>query len=350
VDEAGLQNLVSTIQYNCDISDAQFAGDYTMCTYLLKMREFYRWEQGISLGLRLDNRVVGEWVERREQRWAQLLDDNSDFTELNWADRSYPVFTADPLNQVLSQNGYVYGGGYGRFGKPYFFIADLLRSEALQGYQIWITGREYARELVAPPAMAQGRTIYVRRESLRRMLWERVEEWSWRKRENALARAIGCYGFDTDRDRALDEMTENEMETAILHEIGEVVAGELIGEWWNDMLFAVSRTTAEALVRAVRDHLADCLSSLPAMLDAENTASLHFYFANMSPLRREIFPTLNQAYAKWLNNGDARPLKRAVREGKQHWLSVTDQIMETYRQYQDQSVQRIESLVSHSHF
>lgn len=345
-----LLNLTATVQHNCDVSDAQFAGDYTMCTYLLKMREFYRWEQGIDLGLRMDNRIVGEWVERREQRWARIHDAGGDYRNLDWEGRQYAPFAADQLNQSLTRSGYVYGGGYGRFGKPHFFIAELSRAEALEGYQIWVTGREFARELVAPPAMAQGRTIYVRRESLRRMLWERIEEWGWRKRENALARAIGCYSFDADRDGALEAMTENETETAILHEIGELVAGELIGECWGDMLLTVSRTTAEAMVRAVRDHLADCLSSLPAMLDAENSASLHFHFANMSPLRREIFPALNQAYARWLDDGDARPLKRAVRDGKRHWLSVTDQIMETYRQYKDQSAQRIESLVTQSHF
>ena len=298
-----LLNLTATVQHNCDVSDAQFAGDYTMCTYLLKMREFYRWEQGIDLGLRMDNRIVGEWVERREQRWARIHDAGGDYRNLDWEGRQYAPFAADQLNQSLTRSGYVYGGGYGRFGKPHFFIAELSRAEALEGYQIWVTGREFARELVAPPAMAQGRTIYVRRESLRRMLWERIEEWGWRKRENALARAIGCYSFDADRDGALEAMTENETETAILHEIGELVAGEL-----------------------------------------------HFHFANMSPLRREIFPALNQAYARWLDDGDARPLKRAVRDGKRHWLSVTDQIMETYRQYKDQSAQRIESLVTQSHF
>ncbi len=345
-----LQHLIEAVQHNCDMSDAQFAGDYTMCVYLLKMREFFRWERGIALGERLDSRSVGAWVEGREHHWAQLLDREPGYLDLTWKGACFAPFSADPINQVLSSSQLVYGGGYGRFGKPHFFIADLLRSESLQGYQVWIAGREYARELVAPPAMAQGRTIYIRRESLRRMLWELVEEWGWRKRENALARAIGCYGFDQDQDRALEAMTENELENAILHEIGELVAGELIGERWNDMLFSVARTSAEAQVRAVRDHLADCLSSLPAILNEENNASLHFHFANMSPLRKEIFPALNNAYERWLNSGDAQQLKRAVREGKQHWLAVTDQIMETYQEYKEHSAPRIQSLVTQSYF
>ncbi len=37
------QELISQVQHNCDISDANHAGNYTLCIYLLKMREYYRW-------------------------------------------------------------------------------------------------------------------------------------------------------------------------------------------------------------------------------------------------------------------------------------------------------------------
>jgi hypothetical protein len=42
-----LGQVVATVQKNCHISDAQYAGDYTLCIFLLKMREFYRWENQI---------------------------------------------------------------------------------------------------------------------------------------------------------------------------------------------------------------------------------------------------------------------------------------------------------------
>ncbi|MCK7491237.1 MAG: hypothetical protein MZW92_05610 [Comamonadaceae bacterium] len=35
------------MQKNCDISDAHHARDMTMCTYLLEMREYFRWEHDI---------------------------------------------------------------------------------------------------------------------------------------------------------------------------------------------------------------------------------------------------------------------------------------------------------------
>ena len=43
-----LQPLLSAVQRNCHISDARHAGDYTLCIYLLKMREYFRWERRYS--------------------------------------------------------------------------------------------------------------------------------------------------------------------------------------------------------------------------------------------------------------------------------------------------------------
>ena len=40
-----IKQLSDTVQLNCHISDARHAGNYTLCIYLLKMREFYRWEK-----------------------------------------------------------------------------------------------------------------------------------------------------------------------------------------------------------------------------------------------------------------------------------------------------------------
>ena len=55
--------------------------------------------------------------------------------------------------------------------KPVFFFAELERRETHEGYSLIVAGREYARDLAAPPAMTREHTIYIRRESLRRMLF-----------------------------------------------------------------------------------------------------------------------------------------------------------------------------------
>ena len=45
---AGMAALVQAVQTNCDIADARHARDVSLCTYLLGMREFYRWECGAA--------------------------------------------------------------------------------------------------------------------------------------------------------------------------------------------------------------------------------------------------------------------------------------------------------------
>jgi len=39
-----LAPTLAVVRTNCHISDARHATDYTLCIYLLKMREYYRWE------------------------------------------------------------------------------------------------------------------------------------------------------------------------------------------------------------------------------------------------------------------------------------------------------------------
>lgn len=57
-----LKTLTESVQKNCHISDAQYAGHYTLCVFLLKMREYYRWENAIPQSQRLPKEAVGKSV------------------------------------------------------------------------------------------------------------------------------------------------------------------------------------------------------------------------------------------------------------------------------------------------
>ncbi|MDH3640282.1 MAG: hypothetical protein OES09_17715, partial [Gammaproteobacteria bacterium] len=326
--------------------DARYASDYGLCIYLLKMREYYRWEHRIPLDTPLSNQEVGDWMERKEAAWQALA--NQPFHDLGLSATAYDPFDAPRINEVLAESGLVYGGGIGRFAKPHFFVAQLIDREQLEGYSVWVAGEEYARELVAPPAMIQGDAIYVRKESLRRMLFEHLEEWRWNRGQHALTRVFEHYDVDRDSAAALERMTNQEMETLILHEIGELIAAKMIGGQWSDMMLSIVRTKAEIMSRAVKDHLADCVCVLPALLDGYNTPSLHFYFANLGTLRKELFPMLSGAYKTWIADGDTQSLKSAVRAGKDHWLAVAEQILEIHHAYGNDSPSRIETLVKDS--
>lgn len=317
--------LVDTVQRNCDISDARHAGDYGLCTFLLKMREYYRWENELPFTRGLPKAELGEWLATRERLWDGMQAD--EFGPLPLAGGALDPFDAETANRELLPQGYVYSAGYGRFGKPTFFLGSLLRTETRAGLTILVSSCEYARELTAPPAMLQGRTVYLRQESVRRFLWEKIEEWQWRKLENAMARTLESYDFVADPEAALGRMADSAMETMILHEIGEAMAGDRLGPAWHALARSVARTRAEPIARAVRDLLADCLSTLPGLLERADRAALHLYFATFDAPRSQLFPQALRAYEDFLRHGDPGRLQRAVREGEARWVATAERLV-----------------------
>lgn len=343
------QALINDIQHNCHISDARHAGNYTLCVYLLKMREFYRWEHRQRFADEPGKEAIGQWLSAREALWEQLEDEDFRPLQLPGSPARHDPFDAPALNRHLIADGLIYSGGYGVKNKPHFFIARLEQQQQYNGYHIYLSGEEYARDLTAPPAMSQQQTIYIRRESFKRMIWERTEEWRWNRPANAMARAIACYDFDTDVDQALDAMTASEIDAAILHEIGEIQAGETL-PGWQEMMQAISFTQAEIMARAVRDHYADTLHTLPALLGEQRAASIHFYFANLTSMRKHLFPSLMQAYQHWCEHGELRPLQKQVDSALDHWRSLARQMLAIHHDIPDgrECARRIEALVNAS--
>ena len=319
-----LHSLVATVQRNCDISDAHHARNYTLCIYLLKMREYFRWEKGYGFGDSLPNSELGDWLTAREQLWQEL--EGNDFEPIPVDGDHHQPFEADRINRRLLPRGLVYSGGIGGFARAHFFLAKLHRQEQRDGCDILIAGEEFARDLTAPPAMSLGNTIFVRRQSIRRMLWEKVEEWRWNEAESPMSRAMAFYPFDEDLDTALEAMTEVELEAVVLHEMGESRAGVLLGTHWERLLEATLQSRSELVLRAARDHLADCAVTLPQLIREERVPSLHFYFANLAGMRKEIFPSLAEAYRIWCERNDLSVMRRVVEKGERHWRRLAEEL------------------------
>lgn len=342
-----LQLLTQRIQHNCHISDAQYAGHYTMCIFLLKMREYYRWEKGIPLSHPLPRKEIGEWLVEREQFWDEL--DSLSFSPLSLNNQDYDPFDSDQINAHLNPQGYVYSGGLGIFHKPYFFLGKLEKKEVRGNITLLVSSEEYARDLVAPPAMLLGDTVYIRKESLRRIIWERVDEWLLKQQQDTpMARALACYDFESrhngDMESLLDQMTDNELESVLLHETGEAQARILLGPQWEELLTALPRSKAEFIARAVRDHLADCLTTLPSLLESENESSLHFYFANFNGMRKEIFPEAYKAYQHWVESGNLSALEEVCQKGQIYWQELANKMLEVYQTHTNKLAEDIESL------
>ena len=148
-----IQALINNVQLNCHISDARHAGNYTLCIYLLKMREFYRWEHQHSFSDKLSTDDIGDWLTTREELWQDV--ENADYNSITIADRNYDPFDSAGINRSLFSDDLIYSGGYGIKDKPHFFLAALEKKKNINDYTIYISGKEYARDLTSPPAMTR---------------------------------------------------------------------------------------------------------------------------------------------------------------------------------------------------
>ena len=321
-----LKLLSDAVQFNCDVADANFAGNYTMCIYLLKMRELYRWSESIDQSDKLHTGAVSDWVEQKEEYWESL--ENAEFKLLPLNGREYEPFEVQKINRDLQQYGLVYGAGYGRGCRPEFYLGVLAEVENYESYDLLISDHEYARDLSAPVAMSQGDQIYIRQESIRRMLWEQVEAWRWRKSpDGALSRVLQCFPLESDPESTLEQLVAMQMEHVINHEIGEVVAGKQLGEEWADMLMSHPGSRLEILARAIRDHLADTMVTLPVLIDLGDAAAIHLYFANLNAMRRALFPQLVTVYEQWCDSSSLDAFKRMIHPSHVHWLLQAEKIL-----------------------
>ncbi|MDH5425059.1 MAG: hypothetical protein OEY29_08710 [Gammaproteobacteria bacterium] len=337
-----LQAIINTVQKNCHISDAHHAGDYTLCIYLLKMREFYRWEKHLGFNDELSSDEIGGWLTEREALWDELGD--SDFSVIEPSQTPYNAFDSDAINQQLIPQGYIYSAGYGAKSKAIFYIAELEQQILQDGFTVYISGKELARDLTAPVAMSQQNNIYIRRESLQRMVWEKTVEWGWHRNKNAMFRAMNFYDFSAQADEAINKMTANEINNVILHEIGEIKSAQELGNW-QQMITELPPSQAEIMARAIKDLLADAISTLPVLINNRDEASIHFYFANFTHMRKELSAGLLQAYQQWDNDRDYAKLLSAVNQSREHWFDIARDILDIYEHHGTECATPIEALV-----
>ena len=344
------QQLIQQVQYNCDISDANHAGNYTLCIYLLKMREYYRWLHSIEFSHELESNKMGAWLREREETWEQVIDNS--FQDIQLGHNKFGIFDTENINANIAAQNLFYHAGIGQKAAHHFFIADLLESyvETSSNMKITITGSEYARDLTAPPAVSNQNEIIIRQESLKRLCWERYQEWHWNQYDNPMGTALAYYPFNDSVSDALQAMVQVEQHTLIQHELGEMSISNWLGADWSDMMLKIIGTKAELLARSVRDHLADCIKTLPFLIQQNNPASIHFYFANLTYMRKELFPSVIQAYREWDKSGTLEPLSDIVEHAAPHWESTINSILQTDRNNDKKLAAQLTELIEQSAF
>ncbi len=337
--------VVEAVQSNCDIADARHAREMPLCNYLLGMRELYRWEHELPFSQIPSKEEVGAWLTRREAQWNGMED--MEFRRIPVEGKEYDPFDSAMINRALVPRGLVYGGGYGRRGFPNFFLAQLGRQEGRSGLKVLVSGCEFARGIAAPPAALNNGIVFLRMDAMQRWLWGRFEAWDIRAADDAFKAAFECYG-EGSIETKLGRMAAQEAETLILHEMGEAIAEPLLGAAWREMLGSFAGRRAEALVRAVRDNLADCLVTLPELVRRRENCSVHFYFATFDGLRSSLFPRLREGYEQWCESGNGGVLDDIVTAGRTHWQGVAQRLLDAWRDDPSGAEAKVEHWIEHS--
>jgi hypothetical protein len=97
------------------------------------------------------------------------------------------------------------------------------------------------------------------------------------------------------------------------------------------MLLAVDDRRTEVVLRAVRDLLADCLVTLPALTARQANASLLFWIANFDGMRRALAPELSEPFHQDADRLDLSAIDSAASHGRQMWSDLAFDLLTAWR-------------------
>lgn len=259
--EERMRHFLTQVRANCRIATAGQVGYYSLCGMLLRLRQLYKWEQGLLPWQEGDPQEVLAWIARQEEAWNDLLE--TDLQDLPWQGRRLDPFAVSELNAILAPAGLAYGAGFTQGLAPMCFLGELRETRQRWGLTIWILGPELARDMDAAPALRQGDIIYLRTEPLAFHLWDLLADPS--KQNNLFLKvALASRGLDPlawlqqpERHAgAFQEMLTSQGEALICHEIGEAREPTL-QTTLPEIIQSFPHSKVERWVRALKDALAD---------------------------------------------------------------------------------------------
>jgi hypothetical protein len=333
-----IDDITRQVLHNCDISDAYHAGMFSICSLALRLRDLFKWEQGLPPWEERDSSEVLEWIEAKENNWDTYAD--NDFGKISINGRKLDPFDTTGLNKVLEPHGIFYGAGYARSLKPTFFLSEIDEKSKIDGITIYTLGRELARDLLTIPALTQDDCVVLRQESARLFIWDSIF-YIKKSARPALSVALDSCGLKDHQPKALQPHLATILaalkKTYIYHEIGELHDTVFDRHIWREIIAAFPYSPVEYLTRAVKDLLADTndYGTLRHIVKERKTASLAFYAAFLDGLIKEFFPELLTSFQMFTQTGDWGIIDQAVSSGyntaKKHAVLITDLYQEGVR-------------------
>jgi len=327
--------LTMQVLRNCDISDANHAGLYSVCGLALRLRDLYKWEHHLDPWTEKDSCEVLEWIGVKEDLWAHL--DRADYGRISLDGQSFDPFDTENINNLLTPQGILYGAGYAHSLKPTFFLAIIDKKLTIEDLDVFVLGRELARDLLTLPALSQDGRILFRKESARLFLWDQIF-YLKKSGQPFLRYALEKSGIEkSDPDslkRHLNRVLDMYQYTYIYHELGEIKDKDFDTEIWREIIGQYPRSLVEYFARTVKDLLADTNAhgTLNHIIREQKEISLGLYAAFFDGLSRSLFPELRASFNLFRQSGDWKDIKKAVSAGYDTARRAKDLMIDLYRE------------------
>lgn len=330
-----LKDFSRQVLHNCDITDARYAGLYSVCGLAMRLRDLYKWEQGVPPWQEGDASAVLDWIGDKEVFWESLM--SEEFLPLRLNGNRYDPFDSHRINLSLKPHGLFYGAGYAHSLKPTFFLAEIIAETKVADHTVWQLGREYARDLLTLPAFSQDGQVVLRSEAGRMFLWDQIAYINQAGRR-PLAMAMQACGLpdpepETIR-RHMDKILDVQQTVYLWHEVGELEDRTFDRKIWRRLLSDHPHTAVELFIRVLKDVLADtgANGALSHIISGRNKAALGLYMAFVKGLFPLLCSELVCAFDGFLANSDWEFLASAKRAIRQKATDLTQLVIDIYRQ------------------
>jgi hypothetical protein len=289
-----IKYLIEQVKYNCNLSDAKFWGYFSICGLLLRLRELYRHEKGLMPWEKIPSENIARWLDRREKLWKELENENFKPIEING--NSFGVYDVEGINRILNKKGLIYGGGLGIYGKPTFFLAKLEEKKELYDYSIYYIEKELCRDLFTSTAMLQGTCIFIRKEQLILLLWEKIQEIR-QKTEGIFNSMLLSHFTETELNNPanlfekLKLISSNISDIFVYHEIGEAIEDKY-SHYWQPIVG--KDRWLEMHLRGLKDIIADTSEYGPLKLitKSRDKKLFLFYLLFLDAIRKSFLPNI----------------------------------------------------------
>ena len=333
-----LSALEIDIKYNCDVSDAQFWGYFSICGLLLRYRDLYRSEHGIKPWSDIPRQDIAAWIATKESHWPEL--ENAALRTLTVQGYPYNAFDAAAVNRVLTGQKRVYGAGYGMYLKPTFFLAELRSMRELAGLTVYTSGRELVRDLFTSPAMVQEKTVFLRLEPLMILLLYKYGELG-SNRSTMLRDAFARYGFqhrqivDPLFEQRLEKMASDYSEFLLLHEVAE--AEETAPEWKDILSLSAGDRKVELYLRAVKDIIADTSDrgTFRKIIETRDSGAFALTIALYDGFRKALFPEIRGIYEPLVKSGDWSLVDSVLKDANDKFRKRRNEIVQVFQLHTD---------------